>query len=194
MIIPIISCGGNNHSDVRRPVIKHKVLYIQPLGEFPAEGIASVSSSLQKTFKGSIVLRRILPLPKQAFNAKRNRYRADSLLRYLDHITPDGSLCIGLTTADISTTKDNHPDWGIFGLGYCPGKVCVASLYRLKGKDRLQKLYKVAIHELGHTQGLNHCLVKSCLMRDAQGKDCLDSETEFCVNCKAYLRNSGWSL
>ncbi len=80
------------------------------------------------------------------------------------------------------------------GLGFCPGKSCIASSFRLKGNNKLEKLYKVAIHELGHTQGLPHCSVKTCLMRDAEGKDCLNEETGFCKSCKAVLVKAGWAL
>lgn len=75
----------------------------------------------------------------------------------------------------------------------------MASTFRLKGKNRLEKLFKVAIHELGHTQGLartksKHCPEKSCLMRDAQGKDNWDQLKEFCPKCKPVLIQAGWAL
>lgn len=72
------------------------------------------------------------------------------------------------------------------GLGYCPGKACVASSFRLSPQKRQQQFFKVAIHELGHTQGLAHCAIKTCLMRDAEGGNHLDEETDFCQKCKAY--------
>ena len=77
------------------------------------------------------------------------------------------------------------------GLGYCPGKACVVSDYRIKNKTNY---FKVVLHELGHTMGLGHCVVKSCFMRDAEGHDTTDEETEFCTNCKNYLKNKGWEL
>jgi archaemetzincin len=58
----------------------------------------------------------------------------------------------------------------------------------------MEKLFKVAIHELGHTQGLKHCPVNDCLMRDAEGKDHLDEEKDFCKKCKAVLINAGWAF
>jgi archaemetzincin len=127
-------------------------------------------------------------------NRSKTRYRADSLIAYLSKTTKPGFLTIGLTDKDISTTKEKIADWGIFGLGYCPGKSCIASTFRLKGKNRFEKLFKVAIHELGHTQGLDHCPVKTCLMRDAEGKDHLNEEKEFCGKCKSVLVKAGWAL
>jgi archaemetzincin len=99
---------------------------------------------------------------------------------------------IGLTTKDISTTKGDKLDWGIMGLGYCPGNACVASSFRLKGINKLEKLFKVSIHELGHTFGLNHCQIGNCLMRNAEGKDHLNEMLDFCRACKQQLENVGW--
>lgn len=53
---------------------------------------------------------------------------------------------------------------------------------------------KAYIHELGHTQGLPHCPIKNCFMRDAEGKDVLNEETGFCKSCKTVLIRHGWNL
>lgn len=61
-------------------------------------------------------------------------------------------------------------DFGVMGLGYRPGKACVASSFRLNKENLDEQFYKIAIHELGHTQGLSHCPEKMCFMRSAEGK------------------------
>ena len=104
-----------------------------------------------------------------------------------------------MTNKDISTKKGKDPDYGIMGLGFCPGKSCIASTFRLNGKNKNEKLFKVAIHELGHTQGLaktntKHCPEKVCLMRDAEGKDHLNELKYFCSKCRPILINAGWEL
>ena len=61
------------------------------------------------------------PLPVSAYYKARNRYKADSLLDYLLASMPAGAdYIVGLTEKDISTQKDNIPDWGVFGLGFMP--------------------------------------------------------------------------
>ena len=58
----------------------------------------------------------------------------------------------------------------MFGLGYRPGPSCIVSTYRLKNTDQrkfIERLKKVAIHELGHNLGLDHCESELCVMRDA---------------------------
>ena len=169
-------------------------LIIQPFEGFPASSANLIAKQLKEMYSGTIVVNDAIPFPDNAFNPARSRYRADSLIKYLSTLAKDDQLIIGLTNRDISTTKDNYPDWGIMGLGYCPGKSCIASTFRLKGGNQLEKLFKVAIHELGHTQGLPHCPNQTCLMRDAEGKDHLDEEKEFCPRCKAVLIKAGWNL
>ena len=77
------------------------------------------------------------------------------------------------------------------GLGNCPGHACVVSSHRVRNKNNF---YKVIIHEMGHNMGLPHCNVKTCFMRDAEGHDTTDEETDFCEKCKAVLKSKGWKV
>ena len=56
------------------------------------------------------------------------------------------------------------------------------------------QLFKVSIHELGHTQGLPHCVVKYCFMRDAEGRNPTNDEKDFCPACKTFLKQKGWNF
>ncbi len=169
------------------------IISIQPFSDISQDKVYYVVNELRKVYS-KIEVKQPISLPVYCKNYDKSRYRADSLIRYLKNRTPEGYLTIGLTTRDISTTKGKDSDFGIMGLGYRPGNSCIASLFRLHGENRLEKLYKVAIHELGHTNGLPHCPVKTCLMRDAEGKDHLNEEKEFCPSCKATLVKAGWAL
>lgn len=79
------------------------------------------------------------------------------------------------------------------GLGYCPGNVCVVSTFWLSNRNKSIQLFKVAIHELDHTQGLEHCEVKTCFMWDAEGKNPTNEKTEFCKECRQILEAKGWA-
>ena len=63
-----------------------------------------------------------------------------------------------------------------------------------KKKNKTEQFYKVALHELGHTEGLPHCKNKTCLMRDAEGGNPLNEEKEFCISCKKYLKGKKWNI
>lgn len=196
----IISCNQNESAKtIKKPVYKTNIkrkqitIIIQPFADLPSADLKSVTKELKKYYK-KIVVKTPIEFPRTSLNQSRTRHSADSLIRYLSNRTKDGYITIGLTTKDISSTKGEHKDWGVMGLSYCPGKSCIASSFRLKGTNKLEKLFKVAIHELGHTQGLPHCPVSTCFMRDAKGKDHMDEEKEFCPKCKAVLIKAGWEL
>lgn len=173
-------------------VTNFNIITIQPLGDIPAEQLLFVYDRL-KSFYLSVELKKPIPLPSTAYLSERSRYRADSLINHLNRITGN-HLTIGLTNKDISTTKGNITDWGVMGLGFCPGKACIASSFRLSKKDKYMQLFKVAIHELGHTQGLPHCVKKTCFMRDAEGGNPINEEKEFCITCRKQLEKQGWNF
>lgn len=170
-----------------------RVVVVQPLGRFSekeAKAIVARISSLGT----EAVLRDNRSIPESFYYMPRNRYRADSLIRYLKTQVGKDSIIIGILNEDISTTKDGVVDWGVMGLGYLPGSSCVVSSFRINKKKRPEQLYKVVLHELGHTEGLDHCPEKTCLMRDAGGGNPLDEEKDFCGQCKAQLKRKGWGL
>jgi len=166
---------------------------LQPFNDLPNQYIEFVSTELRKVYPG-VEINSGMALPPASLNTAKTRYRADSLIKMLASHTKESHVTIGLTTKDISTTKNKIKDWGVMGLGYCPGRACVVSSFRLNPKNKKEQLFKVAIHELGHTQGLQHCPVKTCFMRDAEGKNYLDAETEFYAKCRAHLIERGWDL
>ena len=169
------------------------VLAIQPLGSVPAARVEVVRNGLAKVFGREVTILPEKPMPKAAWYAPRSRYRAEKLLDELASGTDTKPrLVLGLTAKDISTTKGEHEDWGIFGLGEVGGRVCVVSTYRLsaRGADEKllrERLVKVAIHEAGHVMGLEHCPNPGCVMRDAEASIAtVDAESDgFCDSCKA---------
>lgn len=179
------ACKQKNNPSLQQPVLK-----LLPLGEIENKVVQEIYQKLQLTHSNVTLLNRE-PLPAFAFYAPRNRYRADSIIHWLQQRASANETYIAITNADISTIKERHKDFGVMGLGYQPGNACVASLYRLENKNNL---YKVAIHELGHTTGLPHCPGKTCYLRDAKGGDPTDEEKGFCPNCTKYLKSKGWIL
>jgi archaemetzincin len=179
----IFSCKQNT-----KPANKSRAIIIQPFNDLSASQIELTYKKL-KIINPNIVLRTAIELPSSAFYTIRNRYRADSLIRFLNKFGNADTVVIGMTSKDISTTKETIQDWGVMGLGYCPGNACVISTFRLRKKNSAEQFYKVVIHELGHTQGLPHCTNKTCYMRDAEGGNPIDEEVDFCKPCKAFLKN-----
>ncbi len=166
-------------------------IFIQPFSDIDPAYTEFVYQEIQKYYP-HISLAKTIELPAAAYYAPRNRYRADSIIRLLARKANAGDVILGLTEKDISSSKNQSKDWGVMGLGYCPGNACVASSFRLLKKSKKVQFFKVAIHELGHTQGLPHCAEKSCFMRDALGGNPTDEEKAFCANCKKNLKGRGW--
>lgn len=168
-------------------------ILIQPFTGMPDAEVKAVAAEAKKVYP-YVEIKEAIGLPRSAYFAPRNRYRADSLINFLGRRTPEGFVTLGLTHKDISTTKNGIADWGVMGLGFCPGNACIASTFRVSKKNKTEQFFKVAIHEAGHTQGLPHCPVKFCFMRDAEGGNLTDEEKEFCTACKAHLVKKGWRL
>ena len=186
------------HSDAPgRPV-----LFIQPLGEeLPTEEIASVRQALVGFYNVRI---RVLPrvdLPEQAYYEPRRRYRAEIILPFLlEKLPSDADRILGLTGVDISTEKGDIKDWGIIGKANLGGKECLVSAFRCRRRstERLPPsilLAKVAVHEVGHTLGLDHCATRGCLMEDARGqlRTC-ERAFDICPHCRNRLKASGFVL
>lgn len=175
------------------PSKRDKVIVIQPFGDFSKTESKMVFQEIKK-HNPSTVLKNNIPFPNTTYYKARNRYRADLLIKFLSSQIGKDSVIIGLSKKDISTTKGKFKDWGVMGLGYCPGNACIVSSFRLSKSNKTEQFYKVALHELGHTQGLPHCEKKTCLMRDAEGGNPLNEEKDFCSYCKAYLKSKNWKL
>ncbi len=174
-------------SACNQPNTRYRHIVLQPLGKFSV----TEAAHFQKWLPGSAVAQPIA-IPNHCLNEKKYRYRADKLLDFLSGIYGKDTLVVGLTHSDISVTKGKHADWGIMGLARKPGSVCVISSFRPKRNGLGNQLHKVVLHEIGHTTGLPHCPVKSCLMRDAEGGIPLPEEKEFCTKCAQQIRKSGW--
>jgi len=179
-----------------------RVVYVQPLGKaLPDADVEMVVKAMRAFYAIDIKQLPRVELPKSAFYPKRNRYRAEKLLDFLKPRLPsDGYRVLGLTGVDISTTKGNIDDWGILGLATIDGVACVLSAFRCKrlatGPEHARiRLGKVAVHEMGHTFGLEHCPNRGCLMEDGGGSvlTC-DREYDLCSESRAQLIRAGTEL
>ncbi len=187
----IFSCEKSKDNAVKNG--EEITILIQPFEDVKPKQLTEISENIRKIYPKIKILEPI-DFPKNAFYQPRNRYRADSIIKYLRTKAPNNCVTLALTNKDISVTKGKVADFGVMGLGYRPGKACVASSFRLNTKNKNEQFYKIAIHELGHTQGLKHCPDKTCFMRDAEGKNPTNEEKDFCQNCKKVLRSKHWKI
>lgn len=184
----LISC-----KKTEAPTEHSKTIVLQPLENFQSNSANEVLEKI-KEINPNVVLRKAIGFPSGSYYKPRNRFRADSIIKDLKTKIGQDTVIVGLSHKDISTTKGNIRDWGIMGLGYHPGKACVVSDFRLSEKNKKEQFYKVVLHELGHTEGLPHCKIKTCLMRDAEGENPIDQEKDFCRDCRKFLKSKNWNL
>jgi archaemetzincin len=173
------------------------VVHMIPLGDVALDDLKIAEKGLREQAPFAIKIEDRLALPDSAKTAEKARFSADALLAFLQHFQAmPRDKVLGVTDVDIVTPKNNVNNWGILGLGDMAGKTCVISTYRMRRKwepgggapESLvrERLWKISLHELGHTFGLPHCPNKGCLMQDAHGTvKTVDEETALCSDCRA---------
>jgi archaemetzincin len=173
----------------RRPVVA-----LQPYGPVDATVIACIAADVRARFNVDVVVRAARGLPSSAFYAPRNRYRAERLLDDLDRASDGALRIVGITGVDISTSTDEHADWGVYGLSEFEGQSGVVSTYRLARGSKTAstldaRIAKAVTHELGHMFGAEHCTTQGCVMADAEGsiRSVDAGDGRFCPVCLARL-------
>ncbi len=171
-----------------KPVTK---INIQPLGAVSPVYINQIKKSVKSFYGYDCVVRPKKEITKDMLSRVTKRIDAKKALR--SNLSFDNLLII--TEKDICYNKNkSNPEWGIFGLGSQPGRTCIVSTFKLKRgvsqQKILERLEKVALHEIGHNLGLNHCTNnKECMMSAANGTiQQVDNEKVwFCEKCRKQL-------
>jgi archaemetzincin len=173
---------------------KKPMVLLQPLQFHDANTLRFLADSIEKFYPVEMIIAHSKEFPAHAYYKPRNRYRADSTIKWLLQVKPDSvRTIVGITNEDVSVDKGPHLDYGVMGLGYKPGKACVVSTFRIRKTARSnnhlrQRLFKLVVHEMGHNFGLDHCPDETCIMADAEGQMKLDQEKDFCMSCKQRVR------
>lgn len=144
------------------------------VGQIAPEILQRIAEGLTRIFPDtkSIVIAEPMALPTSTFDRKRNQYHSTSILSKMRSDTKDKKSFVpllGVVDADIYSDELTY----VFGEAFTSGKVALISLWRLRpqfyGADEDLSLYdlrvlKEAVHEVGHTLGLQHCQRSFCVM------------------------------
>jgi archaemetzincin len=126
------------------------------------------------------------------YDPVRRQYNGNRLLKEVDLLSGSNfNKTIGLFNVDLFIPILTY----IFGQAFLNGRTGIASLYRLSNErygmvsdDRfiLERFRKEIIHELGHTFGLIHCHIPTCVMRSSTYVEDIDQKsTNLCIRCRS---------
>jgi archaemetzincin len=148
----------------------------------PIIGVASVGDGLEEdvlaklqrvlasVFDAEIITVPGVPLPSPAYDRIRRQYRSTPMLRELARVRPrHAERLLGVADVDLYVPELSF----VFGEADADRGIAVFSLARLHtdGSDQraralfLKRAATEAVHELGHTYGLDHCANARCVMR-----------------------------
>jgi archaemetzincin len=166
---------------------------VVPLGRVSQTAVAVAAANLQAQFGLDSSVTKPWPEPDYALAPGRGQYDAGPILLALAGDGRGPPLRLGLTRHDLCLPFLTH----VFGEAQLGGRAAVVSLYRLQGSEQggrasrsllLDRLAKIALHEMGHVLGLVHCRLPRCLMNFSQGLANLDQlELRLCPACQSQL-------
>jgi archaemetzincin len=131
------------------------------------------------------------------YDPARRQYNGNTILKHVDaEFASDTAKTLGLFSVDLFIPILTY----IFGQAALNGRSGIASLYRLSNerygidaddKLLLERFTKEVIHELGHTFGLIHCIIPSCVMHASTYVEDIDQkEQHLCSGCRTEYENS----
>lgn len=172
-----------------------KTISIYRYGNFSVSKAQRLEKQLKCYFPEVVLKEQILTLPTEHYNKERNRYRGTGLFEELGKHR-NGDAVIGLTDHVIFKPNEISQTYGIMGVSPVGTYKCVvSSKIPSSGKEQSDDNFvKLALHELGHAFGLNHCPDQYCYMVDAEHKMKFPQTTGFCESCKTKLNAKGWTI
>ncbi len=173
------------------------MLYLLPIGEVEPYVLKHLITALSRTFSLPCASLRAVGIPSEAYHTRRRQYNSEVILHHLQNYRPSkAEKLLGITEVDLYVSPLNF----VFGQADLPGGVALISLCRLHQEyyglpsDKalfLLRTTKEAVHELGHTYGLRHCLNPKCVMHFSNSLRDTDIKSEsFCKRCQRELEDN----
>jgi archaemetzincin len=165
-------------------------------GYFEEDLIKNVSESVRHEFHFKVNIKEGHLDLSEFYDPGRRQYNGTKLLKEVDYLfSTDQNKTLGLFSVDLFIPILTY----IFGQAFLNGRTGIASLYRLSNeryginadnKNLPDRFAKEVIHELGHTFGLVHCFVPTCVMRSSTYVEDIDQKSDrLCLKCRETIRS-----
>ena len=160
-------------------------------GYFEKDFLDKIAESVKNEFRCSVNVKEGRIDLSEFYDPTRRQYNGSKLLRELDNLySSDSAKTMGLFSVDLFIPILTY----IFGQAFLNGRAGIASLYRFSNehyginsdnKFIFERFKKEVIHELGHTFGLVHCYIPSCVMRSSTYVEDIDQKSaSLCLKCR----------
>jgi archaemetzincin len=164
---------------------------ILSFGYFEKDFLEKIAEAVKREFLLSVNIKETHFDLSEFYDPGRRQYNGDNLLKAIDALfSPDSSKTMGLFSVDLFIPILTY----IFGQAFLGGRTGIASLYRLSNERYgmemdenllLERFKKEVIHEFGHTFGLIHCHVPTCVMRASTYVEDIDQKDQnLCIKCR----------
>lgn len=161
----------------------------------PAKVLDYLETGIPQALRASVQLAAPAPPPALAWKQERQQYLGPALLDFLSEIhAPNALRLLAILDADAYMPGSSYS----FGQATFGGREAFVALARLRTTQYFealpvhedifaQRVLKEALHQLGHTFGLQHCH-NTCVMRGADSRQQIDTEAaQFCAECRRNL-------
>lgn len=163
-------------------------------GPFEKEFLGKIALATGTEFNRAVIAEECYLDLAPFYSPGRRQYDGNKLLHHLPECTGrEYDKLIGLFKVDIFIPILTF----IFGQAVLGEQTAIASVYRLRNElygmkqDNdllLSRSIKEVVHELGHTFGLIHCHVSTCVMRSSTYVEDIDQKSSsLCLRCRTLL-------
>jgi archaemetzincin len=167
-------------------------------GHADEEMLEAVRLHVAGEFGATVTLHAPQERPSETLDVRRGQHSSREMLRWLlARVPTDGTRLLGITNVDLFIPILTF----VFGEAQLEGQVAVVSYARLvDAGDRTvttRRLAREAVHELGHTFGLVHCIGTAggardagpCVMSRSASVRAVDAKsTRLCPDCRSRHR------
>lgn len=175
-------------------------IHIVPIGLLEDDLLQDLANIIAHSFGITTEVSSTFLDPSFAFDSSRNQYNSTAILKKLIEDLPSNALkFLGVTDVDLYIPILTF----VYGEAQLDGPTAVVSKYRLRNefyglpnnKNLLQqRLEKEAVHELGHTFGLIHCVDYGCVMHSSTYVEEIDLKpSTFCLTCNRCIQEALYS-